>query len=94
MSDSNGIRLERRKIAFLEETDDKLVDVDVKGGKGDVRSSRALEFETAQHREGWKGSVKSNPKALAWCECHFLKCQGEKNLSDGETQAVMRFSHV
>lgn len=71
MSDSNGIRLERRKIAFLEETDDKLVDVDVKGGKGDVRSSRALEFETAQHREGWKGSVKSNPKALAWC-CYAL----------------------
>jgi Fe-S-cluster formation regulator IscX/YfhJ len=47
--------------------------VDDKGDENDPKnidfqSNQARIFGAAQHQETWKQAVKTNPKALLWCE--------------------------
>jgi hypothetical protein len=57
------------KNTIAETVDDKGDEMNQE--KVDFQSTQARLFSAAQREETWKQAVKTNPKALLWCELSF-----------------------
>jgi hypothetical protein len=45
---------------------------ETEANQGDVGKDQARAFSASQHSEDWKHAIRSNPKALLWCQCPHL----------------------
>ena len=43
--------------------------LDEKGKQPEDGTDLARVFSASQHGEDWKHAIRSNPKALLWCQC-------------------------